>query len=222
MVEVRSYHLQPTQRIPNSHYPLLHYKGALSDAANCEAHKAYDLFTANGWQVNWIFRYGDTQMSHYHSRAHECMAVLTGTATIRFGAADTSPDMAANTTGAAWEAGGVELEARAGDVFLIPAGVAHKTFRTRPRAPFVLLSPGHAKGIEAEDPRKALRELPLDGFTMLGAYPVGADWDFVEACTDRRDWEKTWAVPRPERDPVLGDAPEGIAGLWKARRLAKL
>lgn len=222
MVEVKSYHLRPTQRIPNSHYPLLHYKGVLSDKANCEADKAYDLFTGNGWKVNWIFRYGDTQMSHYHSRSHECMAVLTGNATIRFGVADTSDDMEGNTYGSDWEKGGVELEANAGDVFLIPAGVAHKTYRTRPSAPFVLLSPGHAKGIAAPDPRKALQELPLDGFTMLGAYPIGADWDFIEACTDHADWEKTWAIPKPALDPVLGDRPEGITGLWKGRRQAKL
>lgn len=222
MVEVRQYHLQPTKRIPNSHYPLLHYKGVLADKANCEAGKAYDLFTNNGWKVNWIFRYGDTQMSHYHSRSHECMAVLTGNATIRFGAADTSNDMQANTYGADFEKGGVELQAEAGDVFLIPAGVAHKTHRTSPQAPFVLLSPGHAKGIEAEDPRKALQELELDGFTMLGAYPVGADWDFIESCTDRKDWERTWAIPKPDLDPVLGNSSAGIAGLWKGRRESKL
>lgn len=222
MVEVKAYHLQPTELIPNSHYPLLHYKGVLSDKANCEPDKAYELFTDNGWRVNWIFRYGDTQMSHYHSRSHECMAVLTGNATIRFGVADTSNDMEANTYGSDWEKGGVELEANAGDVFLIPAGVAHKTYRTRPQAPFVLLSPGRAKGIEAPDPRKALSELQLDGFTMLGAYPIGADWDFIEACSDRADWEKTWAIPRPKLDPVLGNKSEGIAGLWKPRRQAKL
>lgn len=222
MVEVKSYDLQPTDRIPNSHYPLLHYKNALGPVENCSPSAAYDLFTTNGWVVNWIFRYGDTQMSHYHSRSHECMAVLTGNATIRFGVADTSNDLEANTYGADWEKGGVELEANAGDVFLIPAGVAHKTYRTRPQAPFVLLSPGRAKGIEAEDPRRALQELTLDGFTMLGAYPVGADWDFVEACTDHKEWEKTWAIPKPALDPVLGDRAEGIAGLWKPRRQAKL
>jgi uncharacterized protein YjlB len=184
------------------------------------------MFTDNGWKVNWIFRYGDTQMSHYHSRAHECMAVLTGHATIRFGVADTSDDMEANTYGNAngsdWEKGGVEIQAQAGDVFLIPAGVAHKTYRTHPQAPFVLLSPGKAKGIEAPDPRRALKELKLDGFTMLGAYPIGADWDFIEACTDQADREKTWAIPKPQLDPVLGDQPEGIKGRWKSRKQAKL
>lgn len=224
MVEVKSYYLEPTEHIPNSHYPLLHYKGVLSNKTDCEAAKAYDLFHGNGWNINWIFRYGDTQMSHYHSRSHECMAVLTGNATIRFGVADLSDDMEANTygSGSDWEKGGVELYAEAGDVFLIPAGVAHKTYRTRPSAPFVLLTPGKAKGIEAPEPRKALQELTLDGFTMLGAYPHGADWDFIESCTDKADWEKTWAIPKPKLDPVLGNNPEGIAGLWKARRQAKL
>merc|ERR1711967_149515 len=85
MVRVKSYPLSPSKLIPNSPFPLLHYPGLLSDKADCNTSKVYDLFTANGWEINWIFRYGPTQRSHYHSKAHECMAVLSGTATIRFG-----------------------------------------------------------------------------------------------------------------------------------------
>ena len=125
MVEIRKYHLQPTELIPNSPRPLLHYKNAIPPkpgGAHRDAVSVYDTFTQNGWRVAWIFRYGQTQLSHYHSRAHECMAVLSGTATIRFGAADTSADLQENTYGDAFEKSGVEVTAEAGDVFVIPAG----------------------------------------------------------------------------------------------------
>lgn len=98
------------------------------------------------------------------------MAVLSGTAKIRFGAADTFPDMHENTHGSAWEAGGIVLQAEAGDVFVIPAGVAHKTHDTKPEAEIALLSPGRRHGIEAEDPAEALSKIRLEGFTMMGAY----------------------------------------------------
>jgi len=107
------------------------------------------------------------------------------------------------------------VQAHAGDVFVIPAGVAHKTYRTRPSADFTLLTPGKAKGIEAPDARKALQEINLTGFTMLGAYPIGADWDFIEGSKDHSDWQNTWNIPKPKTDPALGESREGLCGLWK-------
>ena len=150
MVEVRKYHLFPTDLIPNSPRPLLHYKDVLPrspDNQRCDPAEVWNMFHGNRWRVSWIFRYGPTQFSHYHSQAHECMAVLSGTATIRFGVADTSEDLDANTYGQAWEDGGIELTAKAGDVFVIPAGIAHKTYNTKPEAKFQLLTPGTGHGI---------------------------------------------------------------------------
>ena len=222
MAEVRKHYLPPTKRIPNSHFPLLHYPGLLAQKADCSAGKAYDLFSSNGWTVNWIFRYGQTQVSHYHSRSHECMAVLTGHATIRFGVADTTTDLADSTYGSEWEAGGIEIRAKAGDIFIIPAGVAHKTYDTRPIADFALLTPGKGQGIEAADPRQALVDLELSGFTMLGAYPNDTNWDFVAESTDPEDRAKTWAVPKPEKDPALGTAQEGLCGVWQEKERSRL
>lgn len=139
------------------------------------------------------------------------MAVLSGTAIIRFGVADTSEDMKENTYGSAWEEGGIELRAEAGDVFVIPAGVAHKTYNTKPDDEFKLLSPGGAHGIEADDPRKALSEIKLSGYTMMGAYS-GGDWDFV---LSGGDFEKSWAVTKPKYDPVFGQSDQGLLKTWK-------
>lgn len=169
------------------------------------------MFDKNGWRVSWIFRYGPTQLSHYHSQAHECMAVLSGTATIRFGVGDTSEDLEENTHGSAWEKGGIELEAEAGDVFIIPAGVAHKTYNTRPEDEFALLTPGKGHGIEAPDPKKALAGIELSGYTMMGAYN-GGDWDFVKS---GGDYEKVWSVPKPKYDPVFGKSGQGLSKEWR-------
>ena len=181
MVEVRKYHLLPTELVPNSPRPLLHYKAIFPkkpNSSHCDPIEVWNAFNNNEWEVSWIFRYGPTQLSHYHSKAHECMAVLSGTATIRFGVADTSEDLDESTDGSAWEDGGVALNAEAGDVFVIPAGVAHKTYNTKPNAKFKLLTPGTGHGIEAQDVKEALVEIELTGYTMLGAY-CGGDWDFV-------------------------------------------
>lgn len=213
-IETKTYFLRPTDQIPNSPRPLVHYKNVLPRdpvTGKCLAGDAWERFEKNGWHVNWFVRYGHTQMSHFHSRAHETMAVVSGTATIRFGVADTSDDLHANTHGGAWEAGGVELQAEAGDVFIIPAGVAHKTYNTKPENKQTLLSPGDGHGIEADDPKKVLSEIELDGFTMMGAYNSG-EWDFV---LGGGSFEEVWAVPKPQLDPVFGDSPQGVRGLWR-------
>ncbi|KAJ4414740.1 hypothetical protein N0V82_007732 [Gnomoniopsis sp. IMI 355080] len=216
MVEVKKYHLPPTDLIPNSPQPLLHYPGLLDhlQIADHIPERVHDLFHSNGWQTQWIFRYGPTQRSHYHSQAHEVMAVLSGTATVRFGVADTSPDLET----AAHEEGGVELPAKAGDVFVLPAGTAHKTFDTTP-GEFALLTPGDGHGVKANDMRAALASIkPGGGFTMIGAYPANSGpWDFAVGGErgKGKEYEEVWAVPKPERDPVLGTAEEGICGQWK-------
>ncbi|KAK4539367.1 hypothetical protein LTR36_010997 [Oleoguttula mirabilis] len=217
MAKVKSYTLPPTALIPNSPYPLLHYPGLLAQKTDCNAAKVYDLFTSNGWEPQWIYRYGATQTSHYHSQAHECMAVLTGAATIRFGVADTSDDLEASTHGSSHEDGGVELQARAGDVFVIPAGVSHKTHETSPSAEFKLLTPGDGHYIAGDDVRATLAGLELTGFTMVGAYPKGSAWDSCSGGEHAGEKEKgkVWAVAKPENDPVVGRADDGLVGLWQ-------
>jgi uncharacterized protein YjlB len=214
MVEVKKYHLPPTALIPNSPRPLLHYPGILSSAESITT-AAYDSFSNNGWQVQWIFRYGKTQASHYHSATHECMAVLSGTATIRFGVADTVSDVDESTYGSGQEGGGLQVEARAGDVFIIPAGIAHKTFDALPAEEFKLLTPGNGHDIAATDVRGALENLELSGFTMLGAYPVGGQWDFATGGENVGNYAPVWEVPKPENDPVLGKDEAGLVGQWE-------
>ena len=215
MVEVTTYYLPPTRLIPNSPQPLIHYKNIIP-----EGQRRPDLiderFASNDWNTQWIFRYGPTQVSHYHSAIHECMAVLTGTATVRFGVADTSPDVEKSTWGGEFESGGVEIVAHAGDAFVIPAGVSHKTHNTTPAAPFSLLTPGYGRGIVAEDKKAALAQIELSGFTMIGAYPKNCgNWDFSVGGEDEKNLSSVWNVSKPDKDPLLGGLSEGLVGLWK-------
>lgn len=223
MTSAKTYYIPSTDLIPNSPKPLLHYPDILSRQSfadkheinpNARATEAYDLFTSNGWDAQWVFRYGLNQQSHYHSRTHECMAVLSGTATIRFGAADRDQTTIESIEDARKAGGGVEVHAEAGDVFVIPAGVSHKTFDTIPRAEFALMTPGDGHSIDAEDKRSVLQDLSLDGFCMIGAYPrEGGEWDFAVGQSSELH-SKSWAIPNPQRDPVLGVAAEGLCGLW--------
>jgi uncharacterized protein YjlB len=98
------------------------------------------------------------------------MVVLTGTARIRFGVADVSDH---DSSGSRSEEGGIELEANAGDVFILPAGTAHKTYDTRPEASLKLLTPGDGHAVDLE----GLEGVELEGFTMMGAYPGGYSWN---------------------------------------------
>jgi uncharacterized protein YjlB len=135
------------------------------------------------------------------------MVVLTGSARIRFGVADVSDSISPES---GCEEGGVELEANAGDVFILPAGVAHKTFDTRPRAELELLTPGDGHAVDLE----GLEGVVLEGFTMMGAYPEGYVWDSSVGGESEGVYQQVWDVPKPERDPVLGTGEEGLGGLW--------
>jgi uncharacterized protein YjlB len=90
-------------RFPNSSLPLLVYPQGLAEMnQDPEA-----IIARNAWGGIW--RNGVSTYHHYHSTAHEFLAVVGGSATILFGGEH-----------------GVRVEAQAGDCIVIPAGVAHK------------------------------------------------------------------------------------------------
>src|SRR5580692_5706016 len=86
--------------IPNSPLPL--YRAAVpADAVAIER-----TFAANRWPPAW--RNGVHPFHHFHSTAHEVLGVARGEAAVLFGGPD-----------------GTALTVRAGDVVVVPAGVAH-------------------------------------------------------------------------------------------------
>jgi uncharacterized protein YjlB len=236
-IKAKAYKLPPTPLIPNSPYPLIHYSGLLRNlvtSPNFHTADVFDLFASNGWQSQWIARYGPDIQSHYHSTTHECMAVISGEgATIRFGVADDATwkqgqaEIGARGNG---EDGGLELKAGLGDVFIIPSGIAHKTFSPSPpttelvfHQPEDIKQGNAAKNTDPESENKHrhfFNTVPIErDFMMMGAYPYGGVWDFAIGGEHKGHEHDVWDVPRPEKDPVLGLSQEGICGLWAKTQL---
>ena len=89
--------------IPNSRLPVLVWRAAVTaDPAAVER-----IFAANRWPPAW--RNGVYGFHHFHGNAHEALGIARGQVTVQFGGPN-----------------GQALTVKAGDVVVIPAGVAHK------------------------------------------------------------------------------------------------
>ena len=144
-------------RVPNNpSLPLIVYRGVFQtgprSAAACEA-----LFAENGWGGGW--RNGIFAHHHYHSTAHEVLGITAGSVRVRLGGE-----------------GGTTVELRAGDVVVIPAGVAHKNEGASP------------------------------DLMVVGAYPGGTGPDMRTPGAHERErvLRNIRAVPLPDFDPLYG------------------
>lgn len=151
--KLRSIVLTDDGTFPNNPRPLLLYLQAVPPDPEDIEH----LFTANQWPGAW--RNGVYPYHHYHSTAHEALGVYGGSAKIRFGGPE-----------------GADVRIQAGDVAVIPAGVAHKC-------------------LEASS-----------DFRIVGAYPRGQRWDMCYGETGERPRvdHNISEVPDPQIDPVQG------------------
>ena len=160
---IETYHFTDDGTVPNSTLPLVVYRGALPDsgdrAAFCE-----DMFARNLWPDSW--RNGIYPYHHYHSTAHEVLGIARGSARVRLGGEN-----------------GQSVELHAGDVVVIPAGVAHK------------------------------REAASGDLLVIGSYPRGQNPDMCRAEPAQYDRTRhdraaaaIAAVPLPACDPVTGEA----------------
>jgi uncharacterized protein YjlB len=201
-----TYGVKPTKLIPNSTKPLLNYKGCFSRKGKFDPILAYDTLKGHGWDVQWVTKYGRHQRSHYHAESHETMVVLSGSGVIRWGVADLSDDLKKTTYGDAYEGGGIEMDAKVGDVFVIPAGIAHKSYNPHSTDYDFKRLTGEARVIEPNDFKNTVEHFPSTEFIMMGAYPHGYTWTWGgEGGEHGGQFESVWAVPKPELDPVLGD-----------------
>lgn len=106
--DVELHTLTDTGIFPNSEaFPLLIYRQALNPDAPDLVEQVRNLFAGNHWGRPWVN--GVYDFHHYHSTAHEALAVCGGQAEIRFGGEQ-----------------GITETVSVGDVIIIPAGVAHK------------------------------------------------------------------------------------------------
>ncbi|UCF94278.1 MAG: cupin domain-containing protein [Desulfobacterales bacterium] len=141
----------------NARLPLLVYESALQLRSANPASLIEKIFSANRWGDSW--RNGVFGYHHYHSTAHEVLGVYRGAATIQLGGPR-----------------GITRTLNAGDVVVIPAGVAHKKIRSSP------------------------------DFAVVGAYPREQHWDMCYGKPGERPQtdQNIARVPRPATDPVYG------------------
>lgn len=90
--------------IPNSRLPVLVYRDV--DVAT-DAARAEQAFAANGWLGAW--RNGIFSFHHFHSTAHEVLAIVGGSANVTLGGP-----------------GGTTFAVGRGDVLVLPAGTGHR------------------------------------------------------------------------------------------------
>lgn len=150
----------------NEALPVIVYRSALAFGDHSRAALIEEVFQANGWGGLW--RNGIYNYHHYHSTAHEVLGVADGAARVQLGGEN-----------------GRVFEVEAGDVIVLPAGVAHKNLGA------------------------------ASGFLVVGAYPEGQQWDMNYGRPEERPRadRNIEQVPLPASDPVYGtDGP--LAEYW--------
>ena len=143
--------------VPNNPMPFLVYKGAVAFDGGHPERTIEALFRANGWGDMW--RNGVYNFLHYHATVHEVLGVARGSARVRFGGDR-----------------GRELEIKAGDVAILPAGTGHQCIKAS------------------------------DDFCIIGAYPPGARMVVTRATPENhaKALKTIPQVPLPPADPVTG------------------
>ena len=162
MTEPEIYRFEDDGHFPNSRLPLLVHRSALPARAAAMEH----AFAEHGWSSGW--RDGIFDFDHFHSIAHEVLGIASGEVTVAFGGPH-----------------GKQVTVRAGDVVVIPAGVAHR-------------NAGQS-----------------DDLVVVGAYPGGAGYDIRRGDPAEHDAAvgAIAKVPLPEQDPVLGSR-GGLRKFW--------
>ena len=163
MIDPETLHLPGDDRFPNSALPVLIYRSALpADAAAMER-----AFAGQGWSNAW--QDGIYGFHHFHSIAHEVLGIAAGEVHVLLGGPS-----------------GRETTARAGDVLVIPAGVAHRNM-----------------GQSAD-------------LLVVGAYPGGGTFDLLrgDPAELKAAQRNIAAAPLPDRDPVPDQ--DALRRLWAA------
>lgn len=106
-MDVQTLYFQDDGRIPNSKYPVLIYRDCFTGRGDAGAEWLEKRFAQNDWKNSW--RNGVYNYHHYHSNTHEVLGVYQGSGLLQLGGEK-----------------GEKLRVSAGDVVVIPAGVAHK------------------------------------------------------------------------------------------------
>ena len=169
-VEPEEFLFKDDGMFPNSALPLLLYRQAFTAEAEDLASVIEQRFAENDWTNSW--RNGVYSFAHYHSTTHEALGVYCGSATLRLGGER-----------------GKNVEVHAGDVIVIPTGVAHRKMGSS------------------------------ENFGVVGAYPDGREWDLLRGRPGERPQadQNIAALPIPDNDPIYGlEGP--LRQIWKRNR----
>jgi uncharacterized protein YjlB len=155
------FHFRDDGVIPNNPaLPLVLYRSPVRLAHAFDPAAVFEeLFERNGWGDSW--RNGIYDYAHYHSRIHEALGIARGRCRVRFGGEK-----------------GRELNLKAGDVVILPAGTGHQRL----------------------DGTKDL--------LVVGAYPPVGSYDECRTSAKEHDRALATIpkVGRPRKDPVYGAA----------------
>ncbi len=145
--------------IPNNpDVPVLFYPQVVDLAGEHDPAAVFEaLFAANDWGSSW--RNGIYDYVHYHSAIHEVLGIARGQARVRLGGDK-----------------GEEVDLRAGDVVVLPAGTGHQNL------------------MQSED------------FLVVGAYPPSGEYDLCRGskADHERALASIPLCPPPNFDPVYG------------------
>lgn len=156
--------------VPNNPtLPVLLYRGAIDVVAARDPESAIEqIFSANGWG-HGLWRDGIFPYPHFHSAIHEALGIARGSARVRLGGAR-----------------GEEVELKAGDVIVLPAGTGHQ------------------------------RLSGAGNLSVIGGYPGNGRYDLQRSGPAEHDrtLEAIANVPLPDSDPLFG-AKGPLVALWK-------
>jgi uncharacterized protein YjlB len=167
-VQPEQFRFKDNGTFPNSILPLLVYRQALATESADGGSLLERRLAENDWCNSW--RNGVYPFAHYHSTTHEVLGVFRGCATLQLGGEH-----------------GRNVDVNAGDLIVIPAGVAHQKIDA-----------------SAE-------------FAVVGAYPDGREWDLLRGQPGERPKadQMIAALPLPDNDPIYGaDGP--LRQIWKS------
>lgn len=106
-VKIEAFTLEEDGNFPNNNrLPVLLYRKAMNPSGNL-AMQFESILNGNGWGGSW--RNGIFAYHHYHSTAHEVLAVYSGSVRVQLGGPN-----------------GKKVDLGVGDIVILPAGTAHK------------------------------------------------------------------------------------------------
>ncbi len=166
---LKTYFFENDGVIPNSFLPVIVYSNI------CESDDCATYFERKFQENNWGNNWRDVVLTydHFHSNTHEVLGVAKGFVSLKIGGLN-----------------GVFLEAKQGDVIILPAGVGHYSISNK-----------------------------LD-YQIVGGYPNGLDWDMCTDLKENEFGiiENISKVKLPEADPVFG-VKGSLLQIWNNSRL---